>query len=155
MGATENKAMVVEFFRRGMTSDAGAELLASGFRAWLPKGLAPLLTAGQENFEGAAGLKEMETVDEAVYRDGAVNSRVVYIAADGDWVVLCFDVTATTHDGDDYANRYVFSVRCQDGKIAEMWEMTDTKHWMDVVAGTPEKLTAICARLRDGRAAVK
>ena len=154
MGAAENKAMVVEFFRRGMTSDAAAGLLASDFRAWVPKGLAPLLADGHKSLAGAAGLKKMETVDEAVYRDGVVNSSVVYIVADGDWVVLCFDVTATTHDGDDCANRYVFSVHCQDGKITEMWELTDTKHWMDVVAATTQQRAAIRTRLRGGRSAV-
>ena len=81
------------------------------------KGPGPLAHRRHKSLAGAAGLKKMETVDEAVYRDGVVNSSVVYIVADGDWVVLCFDVTATTHDGDDYANRYVFSVHCQDGKI--------------------------------------
>jgi hypothetical protein len=36
-----------------------------------------------------------------------------------------------------------------------MWEMTDTKHWIDVVAGTPEQLTAIRGRLGSGRAMAK
>jgi hypothetical protein len=46
------------------------------------------------------------------------------------------------------------TLRCRDGKIAELWEHADTKLWWDTIVGTPEKYAAVEQRLAAERAAL-
>jgi len=53
-----------------------------------------------------------------------------------------------------YSNVYVMTVRCADGKVAELWEHADTKLWWDTIVGTPEQYAAVEHRLAAERAAL-
>lgn len=114
--------------------------------------MAELITGGRPVLEGPDAMLELAGVDAAVYDGGETSFDMRYLVADGDWVVLQAEIGAKSHEGDDYSNLYVFSIRCADGKIAEVWESADTKYWCDTIVGTPEQLEGVRARLAAARA---
>jgi ketosteroid isomerase-like protein len=150
VGAAENKQLVLEWFTGGPYG--GEEMLADDFVWHTPKGPAALLSGGDPHF-GRDALAQLGVIERAAYRGGAEYDMVFCIAKD-EWVVMQLNVTSTSHDGDVYANVYVMTIRCRDGKIAELWEHADTKLWWDAIVGTPEKYAAVEQRLAAERAAL-
>lgn len=92
---------------------------------------------------GANGLKEMVQG----YRDALSGLRVVidHQFTDGDYVATRYTVTGT-HDGDlmgippsgkDIAFTGITISRCEDGRIVEEWEITDTVALLSQIGGLP------------------
>lgn len=48
-------------------------------------------------------------------------------AVEDDQAVVIATLRATTVDGNPYSNRYAFGFRYEDGRIAEAWELMDSK----------------------------
>ena len=150
MGAAENKQLVLEWFTSGPYG--GDEMLADDFVWHTPKGPAELLSNGDPHF-GRDALAQLGVIERAAYRDGAQYEMTFCIAED-DWVVMQLEVSSTSYDGEVYSNVYVMTVRCEGGRIAELWEHADTKLWWDTIVGTPEKYAAVERRLAAERAAL-
>ena len=150
MSASENKQLVLEWFTSGPYG--GDEKLADDFVWHTPRGPADLLSEGNPHF-GRDALAQLQAIERAAYRGGAEYEMVFCIAED-DWVVMQLNVTSTSYDGDVYANVYVMTIRCEHGKIAELWEHADTKLWWDTIVGRPEQQEALKQRLGAERAAL-
>ena len=139
MGAAENKQLVLEWFTSGPYG--GEEMLSDDFVWHTPKGTADLLNHGNPDFFGDEAWGQLDAVARAAYRTPPYPELVFCIAED-DWVVMQLTVRATSHEGDSYENAYALTVRCRDGRIAELWEHADTKLWWDTIVGTPERRKA-------------
>lgn len=92
---------------------------------------------------GADGLKEMVRG----YRDALSGLRVAidHQFTDGDYVATRYTITGT-HDGDlmgtppsgkDVAFTGITISRCEDGRIVEEWELTDTVALLSQVGALP------------------
>jgi len=147
MSAADNKALVLSWLQAGPSSDAGRSMLSHDFRWHIPKGMAELMNAGSSVVHGPDALLELSAIDKAVYAGGETTFDMVYVIAEGDWVALQANIGARSHEGDEYSNTYVFSFRCEDGLIAEVWENADTKYWCDTIIGRPEQLDGVKRRL--------
>ena len=97
-----------------------------------------------EGVRGAAGLAEMVSVYRAALSDLRVD--VEHQFTDGDYVATRFTIRGT-HDGDlmgtpATGRQVAFSgltiSRCESGRIAEEWELTDTMALLRQVGAVPE-----------------
>jgi steroid delta-isomerase-like uncharacterized protein len=96
-----------------------------------------------EEIRGADGLKEMVQG----YREALSGLKVAidHQFTDGDYVATRYTITGT-HDGDlmgtpasgkDVAFTGITISRCEDGRIAEEWEITDTVTLLSQVGALP------------------
>ncbi len=76
--------------------------------------------------EGAEGLADLLATGKGRYRDG-VARNTHFLIGDGEWVAWQVDSTATLLNGDDYHNDYIFTFRVIDGKIAEVYQVSDAQ----------------------------
>lgn len=136
MGAAENKDLVLRWFAAGRDEDGS--MLAEDFVWHTPKGTADLLNGGNPDFFGDEAWGQLDAVARAAYRTPP-DPELVFCIAEDDWVVMQLTVRATSHHGESYENAYALTVRCRDGRIAELWEHADTKLWWDTIVGTPER----------------
>ena len=147
MTAVDNKALVLQWFSAGPSSDSGRSMLTPDFKWWIPAGMAGLLTEGRPVLEGPDAMLELRAIDDAAYSGGDTTFDLRYLVAEDDWVVMQAQIGARSHEGNEYSNLYVFSIRCAVGKIAEVWESADTKYWCDTIIGTPAQLEGVRGRL--------
>jgi ketosteroid isomerase-like protein len=96
---------------------------------------------------------QLGAIQRAAYR-GDPEFDLTFCIAEDDWVVMQGNVTSTSHDGVVYTNVYVFTIRCEEGRIAELWEHADTKLWWETIAGTPAQAEQVARRLGAERAAL-
>jgi ketosteroid isomerase-like protein len=113
--------------------------------------MADLVNDGEPDVRGRDALRRLRAIDEAVYAGGETTFDMTFAIADGDFVAIQAVIGAKSHEGDPYENTYVFSFRCADGKIAEAWEVVDTKYWCDTIIGRPEQLEGVKARIAAAR----
>lgn len=139
MGAAENKDLVLRWFAAGQ--DVDGTMLADDFVWHTPKGTAELLNGGNPDFYGDEAWGQLDAVARAAYQTPP-DPELVFCIAEDDWVVMQLTVRATSYDGERYENAYALTVRCRDGRIAELWEHADTKLWWDTIVGTPERTSA-------------
>ena len=97
-----------------------------------------------EGIRGPAGLAEMVSVYRAAMSDLRVD--VEHQFTEGDYVATRFTIRGT-HDGDlmgtpatgrEVAFSGVTISRCEDGRIAEEWELTDTMALLRQIGAAPE-----------------
>jgi ketosteroid isomerase-like protein len=66
-----------------------------------------------------------------LYQPGSLSLEPELSAVEGDRGLLLGWMTGTTAKGKPYRNRYVFAVRVRDGRIAEAWELLDSKLFLE------------------------
>ena len=97
-----------------------------------------------EGVRGAAGLAEMVSAYRSALSDLRV--EVEHQFTEGDWVATRYTIRGT-HDGDlmgtpPTGREVAFSgltiSRCEDGRIAEEWELTDTMSLLHQIGALPE-----------------
>jgi hypothetical protein len=64
-----------------------------------------------------------------------MKSETLWIAADGDKVIVRQHNEAKAANGKPYSNEYVWVYVCRDGKIVEIEEHTDSKRFAEIVLG--------------------
>jgi len=130
----DNKAVVRACFENASQGNFGA----------LPEIVTPDYVAHPEEARGADGLREM--VDG--YRSALSGLKVTIDQqfTEGDFVATRFTITGT-HDGDligtpatgkDVAFTGITISRCEGGRIAEEWELTDMMSLLGQVGALPE-----------------
>jgi len=133
-GSEENKAAVRACFENAARGNFGA----------LDEIVAPDYVLHPEEARGVDGLREVVEG----YRDALSGLRVAIDQqfADGDYVATRFTIRGT-HDGDlmgtpptgkDVAFTGITISRCEGGKIAEEWELTDTVSLLGQVGALPQ-----------------
>jgi ketosteroid isomerase-like protein len=145
-----NKELVLTWFAAGPDGDPAA--LTDDFVWHTPRGPAGLLNDGVADF-GRDAFVQLGAIQRAAYR-GDPDFDLTFCIAEDEWVVMQGNVTSTSHDGVVYTNVYVFTIRCEDGRIAELWEHADTKLWWDTIAGDPAQAERVAQRLTAERAAL-
>jgi len=149
---SDNKQLVLAWFQARPSSEEGRAMLSEDFVWHMPRGMAAMMNDGDPDVHGPDALLHLSAIDKAVYADGDTTFEMTFIIGEGDFVAVQAEIGAKSHEGDDYLNRYVFSFRCRDGKIAEVWENVDTKYWCDTIIGRPEQLEAVNQRIAQIRA---
>jgi len=66
-----------------------------------------------------------------LYQPGSLKLEPELSAVEGDRALLLGSMTGTTARGKPYKNRYVFAVRVRAGRIAEAWELLDSKLFLE------------------------
>jgi ketosteroid isomerase-like protein len=146
--AAANKDLVERWFALGLSTPQALELVREDVRWHLPPAIASLLKDDVGAAEGPDGLRWVTGMSDAVYAERRP-SEVDFIIADGDWVVMQMVVNSRLHTG-DYRNRYCFTVRCEQGRIAEIYEHLDSLHFFRVALDPPEALSGVRDRIDGG-----
>jgi hypothetical protein len=148
--AQGNKELVGRWLAAGPWTEEGRAMVTSDFVWQAPRSEAELFGSPDAALHGPDELRLLPAIDKAVYADfgGAdSNPHIPLLIAEGDNVVMEFEASFTTHTGEPYHNYYVFVIRVEDGKIAELREHADTKYFDEIVMGTPDKRAAVLERL--------
>ena len=146
---TDNKQLVLSWFQAGPSSDAGRAMVTDDFVWHMPRSMAPLMNDGDPDVRGRDAMLHLNAIDKAVYTGGETTFEMTFCIAEGEFVAVQAEIGATSFEGDKYHNTYVFSFRCRDGKIAEVWENVDTKQFCDIILGRPEQRDAVERRLAE------
>jgi uncharacterized protein len=155
MDGAASKALVQEWFAKGITSPAGQAMVADDFRWIGPQSMAELFGGDEAVLRGPEGLADLPHLDRALYREYQENAgtmNVHFLIAEGDIVVMEFDAGYTTFEGEPYHNQYCLVIRVEGDRIAEVREHADTHYSYEVCLGTPEKRAGVHERLATLRA---
>jgi len=152
MGASENRALIKAWMSLGQTAEGCRALATPDFVWHVGRSTVGLITGGPTELRGEDAFRMMDRIAYGIYADGKAVSEPIFTVAEGDWVVIQTRIRARTFEGKDYENIYVFSFRCENGKVAEFWEHADTKHWWDSVVGRPDQYEDVKRRLVELRA---
>jgi uncharacterized protein len=127
MGVEENKALVLEFYRR-MNGREYAEMweLFSPDALW---GGGRFSTAESGSIER---MKPLMVDPMPAFADGAIDFTVHALTAEGDRVAAEVESYAPTADGKVYNNHYHMLFQIRDGKITVVKEYADTAHAREV-----------------------
>lgn len=142
-----NKDLVQRWFALGLSTDEALELVTDDVRWHLPPAVAVLLKDDATPAVGHDGLRWVTRMSNAVYAERRP-SELEFIVADGDWVVMQLVVNSRLHTG-DYRNRYCFTIRCDQGRIAEIHEHLDSLHFFRTALDPAESLSAVRKRIDD------
>ncbi|HEY0508504.1 MAG TPA: nuclear transport factor 2 family protein [Blastococcus sp.] len=142
---TANKDLVQRWFALGLSTPEALELVRDDVRWHLPPALAALLKDDVGAAEGQDGLRWVTRMSDAVYSERRP-SEVDFLIADGDWVVMQMVVNSRLHTG-DYRNRYCFTIRCEQGRIAEIYEHLDSLHFFRTALDPPQALSGVRERI--------
>jgi len=145
--SAKNKDLVGRWFALGLSTPEAVELVRDDVRWHLPPALAVLLKDDAGAAVGHDGLRWVTRMSDAVYAERRP-SELDFLIADGDWVVMQTVVNSRLHTG-DYRNRYCFTIRCEQGLIAEVHEHLDSLHFFRVALDPPELLSGIRRRIDD------
>jgi ketosteroid isomerase-like protein len=140
-----NKDLVQRWFALGLSTPEALELVRDDVRWNLPPALARLLKDDAGAAEGLDGLRWVTRMSDAVYAERRP-SEVDFLLADGDWVVMQMVVNSRLHTG-DYRNRYCFTIRCDQGRIAEIYEHLDSLHFFRTALDPPQALSGVRERI--------
>jgi ketosteroid isomerase-like protein len=145
---SDNKKLVLEWL--ATAPEVARSMLGDGFVWHTARSTAELLNDGDPDFRGQDAQIRLQAIGRAAY-SGDTKFDMAFCIAEGEWVVMMATIAAAAHDGEPYANNYVFIVRCRDGKIAEVWEYADTKLWWETIVGRPgkDKTAALKRRLAE------
>jgi ketosteroid isomerase-like protein len=125
----DNKLLVQRFRQLVDKRDfhAAADLMADAVRWWVTRSAARLgydrPVEGREAVVRLAG-----GASDRFYRSGSIRRDYHTFVAEGDLVSVWFTMTAVTTSGEDYTNDYHYLFRCEDGRVAEVWEHLDTAY---------------------------
>jgi ketosteroid isomerase-like protein len=145
--AAANKALVQRWFALGLSTPEALELVREDVRWELPPALASLLKDDAGPAEGPEGLRWVTRMSDAVYAERRP-SEVDFVIADGDWVVLQMVVNSRLHTG-PYRNRYCFTIRCEQGRIAQIYEHLDSLHFFRAALDPPQALSGVRDRIEN------
>ena len=130
MQTEESRALVLDYMQAQGSGDGERmlEILADDV-CWTPPPSVGLGTPrGSQNVLQAMGEAGPRFFDLA-----SMKSDVLWIAADGDKVVVRIHMEAKTAAGRDYSNEYVWVYRCAEGKIVDIEEHTDSRRFTEIV----------------------
>jgi ketosteroid isomerase-like protein len=139
-----NKDLVQRWFALGLSTPEALELVRDDVRWHLPPALAALLKDDAGPAEGPDGLRWVTRMSDAVYAERRP-SDLDFVVAEGDWVVMQTVVNSRLHTG-DYRNRYCFTIRCRQGRIAEVYEHLDSLHFFRAALDPPAALAGVRRR---------
>ena len=127
MGIEENKALVLEFYRRmnAREYDSMWELFSSD----------ALWGGGRFSTEESSSIERMKPlmVDPMpAFADGGIDFTVHALTAEGDRVAVEVESYAPTADGKVYNNHYHMLFEIRDGRITVVKEYADTAHAREV-----------------------
>jgi uncharacterized protein len=154
MTAAEHKALVQKWLSQGVSSPASLAMVTDDFR-WIGPASLHFMFGDGHALAGREGLKDIPNLDKAIYKGYEVtpgHSNVHFMIAEGDVVVMEFDASFTTFEGEPYHNEYCLVFIVRDGKIAEVREHVDSHYSYEVCFGTPEKMAGAMDRLARLRA---
>jgi ketosteroid isomerase-like protein len=157
VGSAESKALVQRFLGQGVSSPESLAMLTDDFRWIAPRSMVDMFPRDEAVLR-RDDMKDLPFLDEAIYRGydkNAQSSNVHFMIAEGDVVVMEFDASFTTFEGEPYHNQYCLVFIVRDGMIAEVHEHVDTAYSRDVILGTPEKHAGVMDRLARLRAGEK
>ena len=132
MQTEESRALVLDYLRAQERGDGERmlEILAEDAR-WTPPA-----SVGLGAPQGAANLLQaMGEAGPRFFDLASMKSDVLWIAADGDKVIVRIHMEAKAANGRDYANEYVWVYRCAAGRIVDIEEHTDSRHFSEVMLG--------------------
>jgi ketosteroid isomerase-like protein len=155
MESHESKALVQKFLSQGVSSPASLAMLTDDFRWIGPASMADMFPGDDAVLYGREDMADLPILDQAIYKGydtNANNSNVHFMIAEGDIVVMEFDASFITFDGESYHNQYCLVFLLRDGLIAEVHEHVDSAYAREVVMGTPEKHAGVMDRLARLRA---
>jgi ketosteroid isomerase-like protein len=100
-------------------------LLAEDVQWWFP----PSVAAGRlrRPVTGRSGVVRAVIPERPAFRAGSTTWHVHHIVAQGDLVAVHVDRECKTRGGSPYRVEYHFLVRMSAGKVAEVWDIMDTK----------------------------
>ena len=79
-------------------------------------------------FRGRDEVLQMLARGMPIFKEGSLKITPHQITAEGDSAFAHFTLTATTGQGKEYCNEYIFRFRVGEGKITEIWESMDTQY---------------------------
>jgi ketosteroid isomerase-like protein len=127
----DNKGLVQRFRQlldTGKFREA-ADLMSDDIRWWVPRSAAEL--GFDRPVEGReAVVRLVSGATDRFYRSGSMRREYHCFVAEANLVSSWFTMSAVTTQGEDYTNDYHFLLRCEDGRIAEVWEHLDTAYSM-------------------------
>ena len=130
MGATENRRLIEDYFRKVGAGDPSLpEALSDDVVWWVPPGsdMAGL-------YEGKPAVLEMFAKGIGLYsQTDPMRVTVEELVAEGETVCAQVVIEAKTAGGRDYRNHYHFVFKIRDGKIRAVKEYVDTKYAHDVL----------------------
>ncbi|MGD9795893.1 MAG: nuclear transport factor 2 family protein [Acidimicrobiia bacterium] len=145
-----NVALVKDWFKAGLWSDAGLAMTTETVEWVLPTTIADAVVDGRR-LVGAEGLRELGYLSVAMYAQREPTDVQFTIGGD-DWVVMQTRVRARLHNGAQYSNSYCFTFRIAGGKVAEVHEHFDSKLLYDLALSTPDDLIGVRQRIEQARA---
>jgi ketosteroid isomerase-like protein len=125
----KNRAVIAEYFEHSATRDAAGmrRLLADDIVLWIPVSVAERMQRRTPSVGADEFMKGFVSVDHIVVR-GSMRWQVHDMTADGDLVWVRATRSAKAVDGRDFENLSLYLFRLEHGRIAEMWEQTDTAY---------------------------
>jgi ketosteroid isomerase-like protein len=125
-----NKDKGREFLSALFSGDAPglAALIPDDFKMWMPGSASkaanmPIPLVGREN-----AVAVLTGFGSTILERSTVQRDEMAAVAEADRVAIQFRLRARTVAGLEYDNIYVFLFRIAGGKVAEVWESTDTAH---------------------------
>lgn len=119
----DNKTLINHYFDAvsGKTDNPITDYLSDSITWHLP----PAHPFGGP-FEGIPAVLDMLGRGGTLFDFATMVIDIHALIAEADDVVAHFQLTASTSDGRQYENQYLFRFRCRDGMIVEVWEFLDT-----------------------------
>jgi ketosteroid isomerase-like protein len=112
-------------------------LMTDDCKVWMPRTAAnppanmPIPLVGRDS-----AVAVLTGFGSKVFKPETVKWTEMLALAENDHVAIQFRLQGQTQIGNDYDNTYVFIFRIAGGKIAEVWEATDTSHAQRVFFAT-------------------
>lgn len=131
MGIEENKALVLEYFRRMQAGEPTvAEMMADDITWWVPQS-----SELGGTHRGKAAVLELMGKGGDLYQL-PLDVKIEEVVAERDWVCVQLVVEAKTAAGRPYRNDYHFAFRIRDGRLAAVREYVDTKYASEMLFPT-------------------
>jgi ketosteroid isomerase-like protein len=132
--SSANKDKGREFLSAMFSADAArlSAVMPEDFKMWMPQSARqaanmPIPLEGREN-----AVATLTGFGGSVFKRSTVKWDEMTALAENDRVAIQFRLRGETVTGLDYDNTYVFLFRIAGGKVAEVWESTDTAYAQSV-----------------------